>query len=108
MPGTSPGTGCWFGWPRKTSSQRDVVVLLPRVCELLVAQHGERAAEAPAGVGRLDHIVDEAAAGGDERVGEFLPVFLRARLDRGGVGEVGAEDDFDRTLRPHPPHPGRG
>src|SRR5436305_4333901 len=62
VPGTSPGTGCWFGWPRKTSSQRDVVVLLPRVCELFVAQHGERAAEAPAGVGRLDHVGDKATA----------------------------------------------
>ena len=29
--------------------QRDVIVLLPRVGELLVAQHGERAAEAAAG-----------------------------------------------------------
>ena len=30
-------------------SQRNVVVLLPRVLELLVAQHGERAGEALAG-----------------------------------------------------------
>src|SRR4029077_13054024 len=69
------------------ASQRDVVVLLPRVLELLAAQHRQRAAEAPPRRARLDHVVDKAAAGGDERVCEFLAVFLRARLDRGGVGE---------------------
>ena len=70
-------------------------------CKLLAAQHVEGAAEARAGRGRLDHVVDEAAAGGDKRVGEFLAVFLGARLDRRGVAEIGAEDDLDRALRPH-------
>src|SRR6185312_11740041 len=60
-------------------SQRDVVVLLPRVRELLVAQHPQRAGEAPAGRGGRDHIVDKPAAGGDEGVREFLAVFFRSR-----------------------------
>src|SRR5690348_13639530 len=57
-------------------SEGDVVVLLPWVLEFLVAQHAERAAEAAAGGGGGDHVVDKAATGGDEGVGEFLAVFL--------------------------------
>src|SRR5262249_37942972 len=41
------------------SSQRDVIVLLPRVGELLVAQHVEGATEAAPRRRRLDHIVDK-------------------------------------------------
>ena len=65
-------------------------MLFPRVFELLAAQHVEGAAEAAAGRPRLDHVVDEAAARGDERVGEFLAVILRARLDRSGRVSVAA------------------
>src|SRR5579863_5293957 len=79
------------------ASQRDVIVLLPRVGELLVAQHRQCPAEAAAGRRGLDHIVDKAAPGGDKRVGEFLAVFLGARVDLGLVLEVGAEDDLDRA-----------
>jgi hypothetical protein len=66
-------------------------VLLPGIAELLLAQHGERAAEAAAGAVRRDHVVDEAAAAGDEGVGEFGAVFLGARLDLVAVADVAAE-----------------
>src|SRR5947209_9754191 len=82
-------------------SQRDVVVLLPRVLEPLAAQHRQRAAEAQPGGCRLDHVVNEAAAGRDERVGEFLAVFLGARLDRGGVAEIGADRKSTRLNSSH-------
>jgi len=37
-------------------------VLLPRVAEPLLAQHGKRAADAAAGAARGDDVVEEAAA----------------------------------------------
>ena len=39
-------------------------MLAPRVLELLVAQHHQRAADALAGFVRQDHVVDEAARAG--------------------------------------------
>ena len=54
-------------------------MLAPRVLELLVAQHDQRAADALARFVRLDHVVDETAAAGDEGVGEALFVFSLAR-----------------------------
>ena len=48
------------------ASQRNVVVFLPGVLELLVAQHGEGARKALAGRVRHDHLIDIAAFGGDE------------------------------------------
>src|SRR5512142_3148925 len=59
--------------------KRNVAVLAPRVVELLVAQHREAAADPLARLARHDHVVDEAAAADDERVGERLAVFLLAR-----------------------------
>ncbi len=76
--------------------------------ELLAAQHGERAAQPAPGVARQDHVVDKAAARRDERIGEFLAIFLGARLDRRGVAEIGAKDDLDRAFRPHHRDLGRG
>lgn len=76
-------------------------MLLPRVLELLVAQHGEGPADAAAGVARLDDVVDVAARRRHERVGELLAVLLGARLDLGQVADVAAEDDLHRPLRPH-------
>src|SRR5438477_8709428 len=67
-------------------SQRDVAVLAPRVVELLVAEHRQRPAQALAGLVGQDHVVDEAAVAGDERVGELLPVLLLAGGDPGRVG----------------------
>src|SRR3546814_2001041 len=79
--------------------QRHVAVLLPGILQLLVAQHVERPAEAPAGAVRLDDVVDEAARGGDEGVGELLAVRLGALGDLLGIAAVGAEDDLDGALR---------
>src|SRR3546814_3978124 len=70
--------------------QRHVAVLLPGILQLLVAQHVERPAEAPAGAVRLDDVVDEAARGGDEGVGELLVVRLGALGDLLGIAAVGA------------------
>src|SRR5262245_10280945 len=81
--------------------QRDVVVLLPGILELLVAQHGEGAAEAAAGAVRHDDVVDEATRARDEGVGELGAVLLGALRDLRGIADVGAEDDLDRALRPH-------
>src|SRR5918993_3329184 len=81
--------------------KRDVPVLPPRVLDLLRRQPPQRVRHPAAGAVGHDDVVDEAAAGGDERVGEALAVFLGAGLDRGGVADVGAEDDLDRTLGTH-------
>src|SRR5271167_1946828 len=86
---------------RSAPSQRDVVVLFPGVGERLIAQHRERAAESLSGVARQDHVVDKTAACRDKWIGEFLAVFLGARLDCRWVPEVGAEDDLDGTLGAH-------
>src|SRR5690606_38638688 len=52
------------------SSQRDVVVLLLGALDRLVAEGREGADDAAAGAVRHDHVVDETAFGGHERVGE--------------------------------------
>src|SRR5215470_15227274 len=74
------------------ASQRDVVVLLPRVLQALLPQHGESAAEAATGAVGHDHVVDEAARARNEGIGELLAIFVGARLDLGGVADVTAED----------------
>src|SRR5512137_2514854 len=74
----SPGAG----------SERDVAVLAPRVLQLLVAQHRQRAADALARLVRLDHVVDVAAAAGDERVGEAVLVLGLARGELGRLALV--------------------
>src|SRR6202008_667131 len=85
----------------RTLSQRNVVVLFPGILELLVPEHGERAADALAGRVRQDHVVDEAARARDERVGELLPVLLGAVGDLLLVADIGAENDPDGALRAH-------
>src|SRR5690606_19638052 len=73
-----------FGFP-PLGSERDVAVLAPRVVELLVAQHRQRAADALAGGVRHDHVVDEAAVRRHERVGELFLVLGFACGDLLGV-----------------------
>src|ERR1700712_4350078 len=75
-------------------SEGNVAVLAPRVLDLLVAQHRERAADALARLVRLDHVVDVAARAGHERVGEAGLVFGLAGGKLGRVVLVLAEDDF--------------
>jgi hypothetical protein len=66
--------------------KRNIVVLLPGIRQLLLAQHGERAADPAACAVRHDHVVDESPAARDEGVGGFGAVFLvRARLVAGDV-----------------------
>src|SRR4030042_6158269 len=69
-------------------SERDVAVLAPRVLDLLVVQHRERAAYPLARLVRHDDVVDVAAAAGDERVGELLAVFLGALGDLLRIADV--------------------
>src|SRR4051812_15089024 len=68
------------------ASERDVVMLLPRILELLVAQLAEPECNPPPrGMGH-DHLVDEALARRHERIGEARLIFggafgnLRRRL----------------------------
>src|SRR6516164_4468238 len=81
--------------------QRDVVVLLPRVLELLVAQHLERPGDALARAVRHDHLVDIAAFRRHERVGEALLIVVDALLDLGLVAKLGAIQDLCRALGAH-------
>src|SRR3954463_44257 len=82
-------------------SEREVVVLLPGILELLVLQHGESPGDATPGPMGHDDVVDIAAAAGDERGRELLAVFLGALLDLLRIADVGAEDDLHGALRPH-------
>ena len=66
----------------------------------LVAQHVERAADAAARGARQDHLVDIAALGGDEGIGEALLVLVDALLDLLRVAQLGAIEDLDRALGP--------
>ena len=72
-----------LGEHARRGSQRDVPVLAPRVLHLLVAQHREAPADPLARLVRHDHVVDVAAAAGDERIGELLAVLGLARGDLG-------------------------
>src|SRR5690348_700516 len=67
-----------------SASQRDVAVLAPRIVEALVLQRLQRLADPPPRAVRHDHVIDEAAVGRHERIGELLPVLLGARRDLGG------------------------
>src|SRR5690606_16758785 len=82
-------------------SERDVAVLAPRILELLVLEHRQRAAHTLARLVRHDHVVDEAARARHERVGEALLVHGFALGDLLGVVLFLAEDDLHRTLRAH-------
>ena len=57
-----PATGS-----QRPSSQRNVAMLAPRILELLGLERRQRPADPPARAVRHDHVVDEAAIGGDER-----------------------------------------
>src|ERR1019366_8126779 len=90
---------------RRRRLQRNVAMFLTRRGVHLVLQHAKRADHARAGFARLDHIVDEAALGGDERVGETLAKLfglLRAHgVPVGGRRQLAAIDNVHGTLWPH-------
>src|SRR5262249_17303507 len=85
----------------ETSSKRNIVVLLPGVLDLLVAQHVERAADAAPRAVRQDHLVDVAALGGDERVGKPVLILLDAPRDLVRIAKLRPIQDLDGTLGPH-------
>src|SRR6266446_6589878 len=98
-----PSGGAPWGQERSdwgAPSQRNVPVLAPRVLDLLVAQHHERATDALARFVRLDHVVDEASRSGHERVGKALLVFSLARRELHRIVLVLAKDDLHRALGP--------
>src|SRR5579872_5304785 len=64
--------------PPTRASQRDVVVLLPGVGELLVLQALQRPYDASPRPVRDDDVVEVAARGGHERVGEVVAVVVFA------------------------------
>jgi len=53
-------------------------MLAPRVLELLGLERGQRPADPTTRAVRHDHVVDEAAIGRHERIGELLAIFLGA------------------------------
>src|ERR1035437_387486 len=67
--------------PGSFELQRNISVLAPRILKFLALQHGQRAADALARFVRHDDVVNEAAAAGDEGVGELLAIFLGALGD---------------------------
>src|SRR5438132_10601008 len=86
-------------------SERNIPVLLRGVLVAFAVQVLERGNQLPAGLARLDHFVDEAAARRDVGVGEFgaeLGNLLPA--DGRGVGrgvELALVKNVDRAFRPH-------
>src|SRR5690606_16570653 len=82
----------FLNMPPPGRSERNVPVLAPRVVELLVLQHRQRAAHALARLVRHDDVVDETARAGHERVGEARLVLGLARGDLRGVVLLAAED----------------
>src|SRR4051812_3288765 len=75
-------------------SEREVVVLLPGILELLVLQHGESPGDAAPGSMGHDHVVDIAAVAGDKRRRELLAVLLGTLLDLFRIADVGAKDNL--------------
>ena len=51
-------------------------MLLPRIAQLLVAQHGQGPGNPPPGVARHDDIINEPTRTRHERIGKLGPVFL--------------------------------
>src|SRR5690606_38383883 len=83
------------------SSQRDVVVLLPGIAEVLVAQHAQRARDTATGGMGHDHLVDIAALRRHEGREEAIFVGFRMLGYLLVIADITPIDDLDRTLRPH-------
>src|SRR5690606_11446981 len=94
-------TGSFLSSLIPSPSQRNVSMLLGRYMHPLVAQGLEGPDDAPPRVVRHDDVVDEAAFGGDEGIGEAVFVILRAPGDLFGVAEFRAVEDFRRAPGAH-------
>ena len=76
-------------------------MLFPRLLHLFGAQRRERLDDPSAGGMRHDHIIQIAARGRHEGIGESLGIFLRAGGDLLGIPDIGPENDFHRPLGAH-------
>src|SRR5437660_5252604 len=89
----------------RTSLERDVPVLPRWDLFPLRPEHPERLDQLGPGIRGFDHVVDEPTLGRDVGIRELLLVprdqLCSLRLGVGGVLDLPAEDDVDRTLRAH-------
>ena len=80
-------------------------MFLRRIHIPLILQHLQRVDQPRAGFVRLDDGIEEAACGRDVGIGELLAVLSHQAgagfLGVGGLGDLLAEDDVDRAVRPH-------
>src|SRR5690606_39865407 len=80
-------------------------MLLRRVPVPLALQAFESVDETGPGVTRIDDIIEIAAARGDVRMREMLPILLDLRIGRGGrvfgFRDFPAIEDLDGSLRSH-------
>src|SRR5262245_27454050 len=81
--------------------QRNVSVLAPRVLELLVAEHRQRAANPLPGVAGHDHVVDVPAPPRNKRIGELLAILFSQFGNAIRIIPLLAKDDLDRALGTH-------
>src|SRR5262249_56262768 len=94
--GSSPSAGSQPHW-----LQRYIVVLLPGVLNRLVAQHVESAADASARVARQDHLINVAAFGGSEGIGEAVLVFFDTCGDFPWIAKVCPVEDLNCPFGSH-------
>src|SRR5690606_5119777 len=83
------------------ASERNVVVLLPRILELLVTKERERPRNADTRGMRHDDFVDIATLGCDERIEEAVFVGLGVGRDLFRIVDIRTVNDLHRTLRTH-------
>src|SRR5437764_15478971 len=85
--------------------ERNVAVLLRRVRVAFVFEEREGAYELGARLRRLDDFVNEAALGGDVRVGELLLELCGARASRRlfvrSLANLASVENPDRAFRAH-------
>ena len=91
----------WIFIRKNNRLERDVIVFLPRVIELLCAQHVERPGHPAAGRVRHDHIIEETTFRRDEGICEAVLVVLDSVCDLLLVAQFGAVDDFGCPLLAH-------
>src|SRR3546814_14601334 len=78
--------------------QWNVVVLLPRIFQRLVAQLPQSQSDAPPSGVRLNHLVNETLAGRDEWIGEAGFIFLGAFRNLVRAVHVLTKDNLPRPI----------
>src|SRR5690349_6431667 len=94
MAGSSPAM-------RERRLKRNIVMLLPRVLERLVAQRRKRPGDPLAGRMRHVHLVEKPPFGGNTGIGETLLVIADAPRNPLGILELRSVQDLDRALGAH-------